>query len=956
MNEIDSNLKRILLNMKYNSKNSLNENIEDVDMFINEQVAPNLTGNPFGKNIFVNPNTNLAPVVKKKVEKKTAVDPNIPKGKVIPQGKNQVMQFQDYIFFVVDKLTTKNPKEKVKTQLCGSPCTYTTATKGVWDNRPKQYNKNWWFDDPKYTAYILGIKTPQGKDGIKSFQKWFLEHKEGAKMGAKGLYTTALCLKPCTLQQALDGKMGKGTKAAWEKYKNEYKKLNKEWFYDSEYDKNVEGLKTKETKIAQIFVFEPGNPSGYNGNSGNFGTDLWQTLKKNLKSSEKQAKYMVKNYGWSYNTAVFPYPKPYTKEDLQWLIKDAKKLVQVQKKQKEDKDMFSRFETKAMVSDRLGRGYGGSSGQFDTQMRGMGFKPQYVLKSEAEAEQIKKATGVLYNSAVEWNNVLAEVKDEIYEKCNRPLRVGKGPNGFWYVNPGEICKFYGGLWVYKANSPKAVCGCRYNKEQQLLLEGQGELVMPNGQREFVSVSWNKWLEWQTPGGGADQQKYEKIHNVLTVIELGAMVISFFAGPFAPVFQVVSFAAGMGDSMVYYEQGDKYMGTMMLVLNIVGADEIYDLFKGAKTMTKLGKAGVEELAEKSVKGGLKGADEVVANSLKKEMVERQTKLSLITKRTAAENFIKNFTGVALNKKWGWNVLFTVYYRMNKVLSTPIKLTLKFGGSMVSVDLLYLAIYGNDNDRKYSALAPYIDMLYGDGKTPEDYKKDFKLIQDAMSEMGKELEQRNDEIAGSSTAVNQLVGMDWTKVDSETVLLAKARAIVESMGGGKPKTTTGTAVKGGGANYNFVDIVYSQSIPLNSVKEENKVITLGMTGDTIVTIQKMLNDAGYRAPNNGIFDNITMGWVTDFQTDNGLKNREGTIDKETLIALETKQLKNKTCSEQIQVLLNSGWSETNNVGYLKNKKSALQQVYMVDCGGQRYFIKTSNSGGGQSPINKTMLDVE
>jgi hypothetical protein len=981
MNIKEDVLKRILLNMKYDSKNTLKENEEYVDVFVVEQVAPNLIGKKFEDQVFLNPNVDIKNLIKTpkkvtttKVTPKKVVDTDVPKGRVKPEGKNQIIQFQRYIYLVVDKHTPNDVNKKVSTQMCDKPCFFRDAIKGKWDDRTKklwtkygekykEYNKNWWADNPRITAFLLGITTPQGETGVKSFQNWYFTEIEKPSKDTKGLYKTLLCPKPCTKEQALDGKWGKGTKVVWEKYKKEYKKINKEWFFDGEFDKGLQDLRAKQTRIAKIFLFDPTNPSGYDGTTPVPSVDFFGVIKNNLEPNEWQAKYKISQYGWNNNIKIFPYPKKYKQEDINLLVADQKALDVAAKKQKETTDFDTRYFKGANVSDRLGRGYGGSSGQFDTQMIGMGIKPSYVLKREEQSEAVKKALGTQYKIAKEWNTVYDEVMDSIAEKCSRPLKLGSGKNGYWYVNPGVICNGAGGLWVWNAGQgPKAKCGCRYNRFSELSVNSIFEFIMPNGKKESFTLNINDWFAWQTPGGGMDNKKYEKIHNVLTVIELGAMAVSFFSGPFAPVFQVISFAAGVGDSLVYYEQGDKYMGTLMLVLNVVGADEIFDLFKGAKTITKAGKEGIEELAEISTKRIFNAGEKALTDAMKKEMVQYQAKLAFAMTRNAAENFIKNFTGVALTKKWGWNTLFTVYYRMNKLLSTPIKLVIKFGGAAVSVDILYLLIYGNDEDRKYSALAPYVEMLYGGGQSPEELKKNEKLVKDAMVQMGKELEIRKNEIVNSQAAADGLIKMDWSKVDSQSLILEKIRATLLAEGQlGTKKATTTTVTKTPTKDQQYVqiaDITYSESIPIEQVKEQNKVITQGMTGETITLIQNMLNDNGYKAPINGVFDYIMAGWVTDFQTDNNLTNKNGTIDKETLSALEVGQSKNKSCTEQIQALLNNGFNEIKKSDYmLVINEPQKYEGSIVNCNNKkRYFMKTIGKAVGGPPIYKTMLDVE
>ena len=123
---------------------------------------------------------------------------------------------------------------------------------------------------------------------------------------------------------------------------------------------------------------------------------------------------------------------------------------------------------------------------------------------------------------------------------------------------------------------------------------------------------------KVPGGGHGYPSggltSSDVHTFLTVVELGSLLLAFIPSPLSPILFGISTAAGLADAGTYYYEGDKYMGSMMLALEIIPGGELLKIFKGTKTAVKLGKEGTIELLEKGSKGTLNGNEKIVYNNL------------------------------------------------------------------------------------------------------------------------------------------------------------------------------------------------------------------------------------------------------------------------------------------------------------------------------------------------------
>lgn len=241
----------------------------------------------------------------------------------------------------------------------------------------------------------------------------------------------------------------------------------------------------------------------------------------------------------------------------------------------------------------------------------------------------------------------------------------------------------------------------------------------------------------------DKNKYEKgytmwstefLHDAASFVEMGTLILGLIPSPLSPILLGVSTGAGLADAGVYFAEGDKYMGSMMLALEIIPGGEFYKVFKGSKTATKLGREGTMELLENGAKKTLKGSDEIAFQQLKQELKVVAPELAKGVQKqivkNVTENLVQNFLKVVKGMT-PLNMLKTFYNTLGilwKSSGTIPQLTIKLGGTVWGVDQLYLATFGRDEDRQNSDIRKLYYMIKGKG-LPEKEEM-VKVLQEAQ----------------------------------------------------------------------------------------------------------------------------------------------------------------------------------------------------------------------------------
>jgi hypothetical protein len=522
-----------------------------------------------------------------------------------------------------------------------------------------------------------------------------------------------------------------------------------------------------------------------------------------------------------------------------------------------------------------------------------------------------------------------------------------------YISYSDICYYAGGLWVWNAGEgPNAYCGCRYmNRKNGLVGEQIFSVKGPNGQDLTVQIDFRSSMEYQTPGGKKDNEEYQAIHDVLTVVELGLIAVSFVAGPAAPLFIGVSALVGVADSAIYFQQGDKYMGIMMMAISMLGIDDVVSLVKyaAAKTTIKtLGKEGIQAIAKKQLaKEVLSESEELAVREIQTAVYQSQNGLNSSMKLAMMDEFVT--TGVystAIKNNWGWDKFFEMYYKINKkLLNLPsfTMMTIKIGGIAYTVDQVYLAFYGNDEDRKYSSFGQLFDYF----KNASEAEK-MQEAQKQFEKMQKEIAKNPKKFLNPET-IDQAIGFDWSK----TVPMDQLKAYYMALNQWKDPKNAKEQQKIQ-KEHEFTEAPF-----LAEVESGESVLSWGVSGDSVTEIQKLLSEKGYDLNVNGIFDMDMIFVVAEFQSKNSL-NENGIVDSQTLSKLKSSE-KEMNCTEKINSMISSGWVEINKTEYVKKiqSKVSTEKLKEIECNGvKKYFFDSSQKDQprqvGQAPILKTIVD--
>jgi hypothetical protein len=215
------------------------------------------------------------------------------------------------------------------------------------------------------------------------------------------------------------------------------------------------------------------------------------------------------------------------------------------------------------------------------------------------------------------------------------------------------------------------------------------------------------------------------HGRLTIIELSALILGLIPTPFSPFLLGLSTAAGLADAGVYLAEGDKYMASMMLALEVIPGGELFRVFKGSKVVPKLGKEGTIELIQRGLKGELKTGEEVIYQSLVKELKTSEKIVLNTVQETVGNNLKTGLRAAWKASKKGLDTFFKLITLVYKTIGSLPSMILNVGGTMYTVDQIYLAKYGRDEDRQNSEIRQLYYLLKS-GKTPEEAEMEKTMI--------------------------------------------------------------------------------------------------------------------------------------------------------------------------------------------------------------------------------------
>lgn len=379
-------------------------------------------------------------------------------------------------------------------------------------------------------------------------------------------------------------------------------------------------------------------------------------------------------------------------------------------------------------------------------------------------------------------------------------------------------------------------------------------------------------------GGGDDVKWD--HDTMGWVELalvgGGMLLTMtgFGAPLGLFLIGAGTVVGVTDAMVYYSEGDPYMGTMMLALNLIPGGEL------AGMLTK--KAGAE-ITEQTIKQSEKAISKLKGGQLLTD-----------AEQWAYEKFVKAFNAAApeviqVTAKKSIvivrNTLKAVkLYKLVQVSAKIGKTVFKVGRIAVTVDQLWTLMATPESwrmkMRDKASFSKIMDMLYGG--TLDDV-----LIDGLWGLWGKLWNQDGTEnTVGREELTKIIVDANFSDADLESTQYVKAMEDQVS-------SNFSTHVHNLNNKWSQESAkVETQMANFEPVKFENLIkglqtIRKGQKGDVVRDIQRMLvtidYDLGNTGPQgdgvDGDFGEKTFEAIVDLQVDYNLEGIDGIVGEET-----------------------------------------------------------------------------
>ena len=882
----------------------------------------------------------------------------------IPYTMNQIMQFQDYIWSVIEKdIPQTNPKEKIRekklynSMLCKvKPCTIKQAVDGLWGGntisawnkykeRYKKHNPDWDKDRVDYQHRVLGQEIPITTKQIKNFQRWYFEEIEKSKETKPGtkLYSTKLCGNvPCKKEDAIDGIWGDTTKNLWETNKTKYVTANPNWWVEADWSaktdrENAEKIAKQGVNTSKLF--SPENPSGYDKKAP---LPSQTKMKKAyytspaLPGSKWKKTYNEANYyylGWDLNNNAFPYPKKYTESEISAKTEFIKTITKDKSKNADNNQI-----QKVTVP-------------IDTETGGL----SRVYQQNQAVEQIYKnkleiSTYAPIKELQDWNVLLSKQNTLIPKFCTplsktlsfkagEKITLPQGMDSFtlnagtviyngqnagsfglnltWYISMSEICQDNGGLWVYEetqnkgdwfSEKTKNSCLCRYMDNLDMDTIGIWGLGQAGNVKETL-VNTKTYEE----SSYADYS-----HMVLTVLEVGLLIASLVvtagasggiisttlvagselsvaaqaagattvtiagsasAAALAANLMVGSTVAGVLDAGVFYAEGDKYMGGMMMALSLIPGGEAISLLKKASNFVKNGgKEGLEILLKKKAAKTLTSEELVQLEKIQLELAQNAELVRYATTQRVNSSTAKNlYETVKAAKATLKDSVKLIGYLYTKVGLLP-RITFQIGVSTYGFDELYLALYGRDEDRQNSSIRKLYYMIKLE-ELPENLQ--YELAQKAQDELFSK-------ISGEETLVIDPVAMSKTDI---------SMYMTNSYNKKNPNKKI------------IIDIDYqgSKTPTLIDVEGKDEYLYINMSGNSVSELQEIIKTRWRLTPYSEMLDKDFVDGVYNQNMENTIKRFQSELETE----------------EGFEKMKVSGVVDANTLKYLKYSKQNIDE---------------------------------
>ena len=316
------------------------------------------------------------------------------------------------------------------------------------------------------------------------------------------------------------------------------------------------------------------------------------------------------------------------------------------------------------------------------------------------------------------------------------------------------------------------------------------------------------------------------HDWMTVIEMSSAIAASFSGPFAPIFLLIGGAAAAYDAHLYFEEGDPYMGTMMLALALIPGGWAKTIFKGSKVFRKRGVDGLKNLIKKSKSGGKMTKEQLKdLATFGFEFAKKSSEVKDVMVKQLSDNILKYFLKKSL--KYITNFLLA----LSKFGLNLSKMVFYVGGTAFTFDQIYLYVFRD---------SLFKNEKYLDSRTQNSTRKKIVEMIDFLSKNEEEL--RTSLTSQTGKAIDK-VGLETTKnikvIDtSESV----RKSFLESSYEKEKNKIEGQNTKIQD-NKPLKSLSNSIAPTLDDVRSGKKVIKKGQKGDSVKEIQKMLYSIGY-----------------------------------------------------------------------------------------------------------------
>lgn len=175
------------------------------------------------------------------------------------------------------------------------------------------------------------------------------------------------------------------------------------------------------------------------------------------------------------------------------------------------------------------------------------------------------------------------------------------------------------------------------------------------------------------------------HDWFSTIQVALMFLGFFTGGVTSVIAIgLAGVAGLAEAKLYFDEGDPYMGTLMLILGLIPGDEILKLPGIGEVVKKYGVKGVKELIKKNKEGVKLTSNEIKdLKKLGEGIVSDAGQINQLFKSNIKKRVLLNFS----KKSTKWLLNFLLMFRKTKA---PIWIA----GTWIPFDYLYIYAFRDD----------------------------------------------------------------------------------------------------------------------------------------------------------------------------------------------------------------------------------------------------------------------